>query len=138
MTEIPQVTDQAELHQRWTLLMGELGFGSPRIYWLFTSPDGSTDGVIVEITELPDLPDTETSAAMMRGSARLLAQLTPGARVALLYARPGRGGLSATDRAWARSLTDAAQEAGIPMWPVHVANDEALRVVAPDDLTESA
>lgn len=138
MTHTPQVTNQADLQLRWSMLMGELGFGSPRLYMQFTSPDRSTDGVIVEVDELPDVPDAETSAGLLNASARLLAQMTPGTRVALLYARPGRGGLSAADRAWARSLTDAAVAADIPMWPVHVANDEALRVVAPDDLTESA
>ena len=57
-----------------------------------------------------------------------------GGAVALLYTRPGVDTMNGDDRSWARSLTVAARAAGIDLWPVHFANDEELRVFAPDDL----
>jgi hypothetical protein len=57
-----------------------------------------------------------------------------GGAVALLYTRPGRRPMNDDDRSWARSLTRAARQVEIPLWPVHFANDEELLVFAPDDL----
>lgn len=64
--------------------------------------------------------------------------LPEGSRLAVLYARPGRGGPSTADRAWAQALTAAAERAQVPMWQVHAANDQELRVMSPDDLVEPA
>jgi len=57
-----------------------------------------------------------------------------GASAAFLVTRPGRGGMSAADRAWARMLSDAAAAAGMEPWPVHRANDQELAVCSIDDL----
>ncbi|MGI8899558.1 MAG: hypothetical protein ACR2HA_01280 [Nocardioides sp.] len=136
--DMPHIATQADLHRRWSTLMGELGFGYPRLYWQFVPPDGSADSLIVELTELPDLPDPTACASLMEVCAQLLDEMPPGTQVALLYARPGGGLLTSTDRAWGRSLTEAARLRGVPMWPIHFADDESLCVLAPDDLTESA
>ncbi len=136
--DMPRISTQADLHQRWSTLMGKLGFGYPRIYWQFIPPDGSADSLIVELTELPDAPDLASCESLMEVCRHLLDETPQGTRVALLYARPGGGPLSSADRAWGRSLTAAARHRGVPMWPIHFANDESLCVLAPDDLTESA
>ena len=136
--DMPHISTQADLHQRWSTLMGKLGFGYSRIYWQFIPPDGSADSLIVELSELPELPDLDACESLMEVCGRLLEEMLPGTRLALLYARPGTGPLSAADRTWGRSLTTAARQRDVPMWPIHFANDESLRVLAPDDLTESA
>jgi len=117
---------------------GALGFGYSRIYWQFIPPDGSADTLIVELTELPEAPDLASCESLMEVCRHLLDEMPQCTRVALLYARPGGGPLSSADRVWGRSLTAAARHRGVPMWPIHFANDESLCVLAPDDLTESA
>jgi hypothetical protein len=42
------------------------------------------------------------------------------------------------DVAWATALLDAADAAGVPCRPVHVANDERVAVVAAEDLLRRA
>jgi len=54
--------------------------------------------------------------------------------VAILLTRPGRDPMNSDDRSWARGLVAAAVTLGIPMHPVHFANDESLLVFAADDL----
>lgn len=56
--------------------------------------------------------------------------------VALLLSRPGPAAVTAADRTWAVGLTQAAGRAAIPLEPLHLATDEAVRVIAPDDLIE--
>ena len=47
--------------------------------------------------------------------------------------RPGRRDLTASDRAWAAGLQTSAAQADIPSEPVHLANDQELRVITTDD-----
>jgi hypothetical protein len=137
--DMPPVRTQADLHRHWRALMGELGFTRPRLYLLFVPPDGRVEGLLMEIDDLPDLPDAESAAALMACCQQVLDGALPEqSRLAVLYVRPGRRGPSVADRAWAGTLTAAAGRARVPMWQVHVANDEALHVMAPDDLVEPA
>jgi hypothetical protein len=93
----------------------------------------------MDIDELPDLPDPELVGNLMAVLASVLeAPPNRGTRVAVLYARPGGRGLSGADRAWASALLAAARGHGVPLWPVHVANDEDLLVAPPDDVPDSA
>jgi hypothetical protein len=137
--QMPRVLTQTDLHRHWRALMGELGFGYSRLYLQFIGIDGRAEPFVPEIAELPDLPDSELTEALMRICAELLDRdLEPGTRVAVLYARPGGRAVTRADRAWGRSLTDAAQRVGVPIWQVHLANDEQLTVLAPDDLVQPA
>lgn len=54
--------------------------------------------------------------------------------VAFLYCRPGPAGWLIGDRHWAAGLAGLFPGG----WPVHLANDHELRVVAPDDLVASS
>ena len=51
----------------------------------------------------------------------------------MLLTRPGRDPMNSDDRSWARGLVAAAVRLGVPMRPVHFANDESLLVFAPDE-----
>lgn len=137
--EMPPVRTQADLHRHWRALMGELGFGYARLYVQLVPPDGRVDALLMEIDDLPDIPEATDADAFLGCFKMLLDQGLPeGTRLALLYARPGRRGPSAADRAWAQALTAAAERAGVPIWQVHAANDHELRVMTPDDLVEPA
>jgi hypothetical protein len=136
--DMPPVLTQADLHRHWRALMGPLGFGSPRLYVQFVPPDGRVEGMILEVDELPDLPDERMADGLFDACRSVIETDLPEAtRVAVLYAHPGRGG-DLTERTWGRALTAAAERAGVPVWEVHVANDVRLRVLAPDDLVEPA
>jgi hypothetical protein len=51
---------------------------------------------------------------------------------------PPLTGPDRADRAWASAVLGAARRHGVPLWPVHLANDEELLVATPDDLIDSA
>lgn len=137
--DMPPVRSQADLHRHWRALMGELGFAQSRLYLQLFTLEGSCTPVILDITDIPDVPDQELADALMRFCDQTLEKvMEPGMRVAILYARPGPRSPRAVDLAWARCLTDAARRHGVPLHPVHVANDEELTVVTPDELAEPA
>ena len=133
--DMPPVRSQADLHRHWRALMGALGFAQSRLYIQLFTEDGRCTPVILDITDLPDLPDDDMADALMRFCSQVLEEVAePGTRVGILYARPGARSPRTTDLAWARSITEAAGRYGVPILPVHVANDEELTVVSPDEL----
>ena len=137
--DLPAVRTQADLDALWRRLMGPLGFGYPRLYVVFIPPDGRCLPHITEVSDLSDLPDPLMIHNLLGICATLLDRTLPtGSRVAFLHARPGGRGITAADRAWGAALLAAADDACVPVWPVHLANDHELRVLAPDDLAEPA
>jgi hypothetical protein len=127
------VHDQADLERLWRALVGDPGFGVRSLWVLFLDEDGVAAPVIPQIDEIPVEPSAEGVAGLVGMLGDVRRQACPGASVALLLARPGRG-IDETDRVWARALEAGAASAGLPLWPTHVATDLELRVVAPDDL----
>jgi hypothetical protein len=89
-----------------------------------------------QIAELPRLPDRRLLDNLMSILSRLHVEMGGGS-VAMLLSRPGPAGVTEEERTWARRLLDAAAAANVPMWPVHVANDQDLVAVTPDDLASS-
>lgn len=125
------VRTQADLQRLWRTLMEPLGFSRTTL-WLTALVDDRTTGVLVEISELPPVPDPEE----LVGFGDLLTHVAhgqPNTRVAILLTRPGTGGPTPADRAWARGLLDAAQAAGVAVAPVHLATDHDVRVISGDD-----
>lgn len=135
--DLPPVHTENDLRQLWRSLMSPLGFSETTLWWLLFDEAGRCAPVLPQITDLPELPTPRE----LDGLARVLAQLVgdpagPGTpcEVAFLRSRPGRGPLTAADRAWAGGLARAMQRHGVRCRPVYVATDEHLTVVAPDDL----
>lgn len=130
---------QADLHRHWRALMGELGFSRSRLYVQIFYGDGRCTPVLLDVADLPDLPDASSSDRLMQFCAQAVDDLgDPAARVALLYARPGTARRRASDVAWAQQLTTSARRFGVLIFPVHVATDEMVTVVAPDDVGRPA
>jgi hypothetical protein len=118
--------------------MGPLGFGR-RLLWLqLFDSGGRCTPLLPTIEDLPPFPDEECFDQVLTFVQRLLDAEVPGGSVAFLLSRPGRAGLSAGDRRWAAGLTRAARRLGVRSWPVHLANDQELRVFTDDDLAASA
>lgn len=114
--------------------MGPLGFSRPALWLQFLTIDGRADGMITKIEDVPARPDEALLHNLMRVCGQMLDSDLRGGKTAFLWSRPGRGIMTDDDRAWARGLTAAAHNAGVPCEPVHLATDEELRVFAPDDL----
>lgn len=132
--DMAPIGSQADLQQLWRALMGELGFSQPALWLTFLSIDGYAEGWITKIEELPERPDDRLLDNLMSICGELLDQDHCGGSVAFLFSRPGSRFVTDDDRAWARGLRSAARKSGVPCEPIHLANDEELRVFAPDDL----
>jgi hypothetical protein len=130
--EMASVTDQATLHHTWRALMGPLGFADRQLWVLFLSADGRPLGV-TPVHDVPPRLDADEADLLMA----LLGEAGDDMSVAFLYARPGRGPRTADDLTWASGLVRACRAAGVPTWPVHLADDRQLSVVGPDDLEDA-
>lgn len=131
-----RITTQSELYEMWRTLMGPLGFGGSSLWLVFVAVDGVPIRKITQVKDLTEVPDPELALRLMSICAEVAGE--SGERLAVLHSRPGRGPLTEQDKAWARTLLDAAEAAEVALLPLHRANDENLLVVAPDDLARTA
>jgi hypothetical protein len=123
------IHSQADLDRLWRALVGDLGFSHRRLWVLLVCDDGRPIPHVVQVDEIPELPGDDLVHLL-----EMCQHLDDEAAVAVLLSRPGSDGLTATDKAWGAALLAAARATGVSCWPLHVANDVAIRVVAPDDL----
>jgi hypothetical protein len=136
--DTPPIRSQADLHRHWRALMGELGFSAPQLWMILLDANGRATPVVQKIDEIPAVPEPEVLGGLMTVCRALLDEVVPGGSVAFLRARPGSAGLTASDRAWASRLSDAASDRGVACHPVHLANDQEIRAFTPDDQSASA
>ena len=137
--DMPSIRTQLDLHAHWRALMGPLGFSKRTLWLMFVGPDGGVDGHLTQIDLVPARPVQRMLDQLLRTCAEILTHdRPPGTTVAFLRSRPGSGPLDEEDVAWATGLLAAAAAAGVPCWPVHVANDEQVAVVPVDDLPRRA
>ncbi len=106
---------------------------SQRELWLNFVDDGEPTPVLVQLEDIPARPDRAGLDGLMHMCSHLAGQLGPGS-FAFLLVRPGTGDPNAEDRQWAAGILAAAQESGIPLEPLHHANDLEVRAFAPDEL----
>lgn len=131
------VDDQASLLRAWRLLLRPLGFGSAGVWMLVIDADDRPRPTVVEVQGCDAVPSDEEVEDFARFLRRLV-ETAPGGRVAMLRSRPGRGGPDALDRAWAAALLAAARRVGVPTDLVHLATDERVVPMPPDDLPDVA
>jgi hypothetical protein len=135
--DMPPIRTQLDLHTHWRALMGPLGFSKRTLWLMFVGPDGRVDVPLTQIDLVPAQPEQRLLDQLLGTCAQILEHDLPnGTTVAFLRSRPGAGPVVDEDVAWATGLRDAARKAGVPCRPVHVANDEQVAVVAPDDRAE--
>lgn len=120
-----RIHDQASLERAWRRLMSPLGFRTPQLWLLFLQ--GFRPRQLLQTSNVPLDP---VGVDLDRIGVLLDRILIRGESCAFLYARPGPAGLTAGDLAWARALARVSTGG----WPVHLANDDEVRVAAPDDL----
>ncbi|QBR92273.1 hypothetical protein [Nocardioides euryhalodurans] len=133
MTFQPTIRSQADLEAAWRTLMEPLGFASHSV-WMMLIDAG--DRPIPQLTKIDEAEDAPTDAELA-GLADVLttvqAEFAPGGQVAFLRSRPGSGGLTAVDRAWASALYEVGRLTGIPVAVVHRACDVDLVPVPMDE-----
>ena len=125
---------QADVGRLWELLMQPLGFGSRSIWLTFVDPDRRPVRSVTEIAECDALPRERDVDNLFTMLGELIGQQGEGFSVAFLVTRPGRHGLSADDLALGRLLVEGARRHGVPLEPLHLANDDAVLALAADDL----
>ena len=131
----PVVRSQSDLEAVWKHLMGpqtsDWGFGGHSVWLLVIDSDDRPFPQITEITEALEPPDDETVSSLATVLSGLAAD---GRRFAFLRSRPGPGGVTDDDRAWALALYDAGRRAGVPVEVVHRACDDDLVAVPMDEV----
>jgi hypothetical protein len=129
-TATDPIRSAADLGERWRALVGPLGFGERLLQFVFVGPDRRMVKVLSEF-RVTATPDPRLITNLMEILRKLLATSEPGSTVALLLTRPGRGGITETDRQWSTLLTATAADLGVPIEPVFRADDEHVVLVEP-------
>ncbi|HLR84190.1 MAG TPA: hypothetical protein VK059_04530 [Nocardioidaceae bacterium] len=132
------IRNERDLHERWRALMGELGFSGRTLWVTFVLPDGIMFPHIVQVAETPTYPADADLDGLLWLCGQAFEVVGDDVTVAMLLSRPGSAGVRDSDRAWASGIVAAARARSIRTYPLHLATDEAVRVIAPDDLIGAA
>jgi hypothetical protein len=135
-TELDRLTirTQDDLQRMWELLMHPLGFRSTSLWVTFIGSDDRPTRFLIEVSESDHVPDPGEVANLYDVLQQVIDQDPDDLTVAFLISRPGRDGTRAFDRELSARLLAGARTAGVPLRPIHVADDVAVRVITPDDL----
>ncbi|HEX6151107.1 hypothetical protein [Nocardioides sp.] len=133
MTFRPTIRTQQDLEEAWRTLMGPLGFAGHSIWLMLIRSDDRPFPHLTQIEDAEHLPTPVELAGAAEMLEELHAEFAPGGRAAFLRSRPGSGGLTPDDRAWAEALYEVARIAGVPTEVVHRACDVDLVPVPMDD-----
>ena len=135
-TELDRLTirTQGDLQRMWELLMQPLGFRSTSLWVTFIGSDDRPTRFLIEVSESEHVPEPREVANLFDVLQQVIDQDPDDLSVAFLISRPGRDGTRAFDRELSARLLAGARTAGVPVRPVHVADDVAVRAITPDDL----
>lgn len=128
--QTPILTDD-DLFRLWQRLMGPGGFARRSLWLVFLEEDGCPAKVVVPIDDIPLAPDRKMMDSLVHIVDRLCCD-SGVASVPMLLSRPGSSVMTESDREWARALTWAMAQRR--RWPLHLATEDHLQVIAPDDL----
>jgi hypothetical protein len=128
------IRSQQDLHDRWSILMGDLGFSGRSLWFTFVDNERRMVPHISQIVDVPIRCDQEMASQVITMCGHLLDDSAGISAIAFLLSRPGHHGMDADDRSWARALTAAARFERVSIETVHLATDSDLVAFAPDDL----
>lgn len=134
----PVVRTQRDLEAMWRTFMGPLGFGSHSFWMCFIGADDRPTPLLTQVQDDGVLPNETERAGLAEVLRRLHDDWDGGGRWAFLRSRPGHGGITDDDRAWARMLYSAGRVADVPVDVVHLATDTDLVPIPMDDLLVAA
>ena len=135
-TELDRLTIRTQdgLQRMWELLMHPLGFRSTSLWVTFIGSDDRPTRFLIEVSESDHVPAPREVANLYDVLQQVIDQDPDDLTVAFLISRPGRDGTRAFDRELSARLLAGAKAAGVPLRPIHVADDVAVRAITPDDL----
>ena len=136
--QMPPIHNERDLHERWRALMGELGFSGRTLWVAFVLPDAMMFPQIVQVVDTPTYPLEADLEGLMNLCSHASETLDDDLKVAILLSRPGSAEVTDSDRAWANGIAACAARHAIRAYPMHLATDQAVRVLAPDDLMGAA
>ena len=128
------IRSQGDLQRMWELLMHPLGFRSTSLWVTFIGSDDRPTRFLIEVSESEHVPEPREVANLYDVLQQVIDQDPDDLTVAFLISRPGRDGTRAFDREMSARLLAGRPAAGIPIRPIHVADDVAVRAITPDDL----
>jgi hypothetical protein len=130
----PILTTDADVTTMWRTIISPLGWHTRRMYSMIVDPDGRPTGAIIEVDEMPTTFDAEDATRFVEFLALIVTDLgcVHACSAALMFARPGSGGLTDEDRAMCRELYAAAKAAEVRLELLHVGTDTAI-IPAPMD-----
>ncbi len=131
---MPPILTPHDMYRHWRALMGELGFTRRLLWFGLVSSDGRMAPQLNQVDHLPRRPHRVRLDNLMGICGELRDVIDEAGSLAFLLSRPGPARMTDDDRSWARELAAAASRVGVPLQPIHLATDEALRVFAADDL----
>lgn len=135
MTYRPVIHTQSDLEDMWRFLMQPLGFGSESLWFVYIAANGALLPHVTQVEQMPASPDPEQVANFVDCLHEVVThEGEDGERVAFLRSRPGRGGPTARDRAWAAALVMACRDIGLPCEVVHLATDRDVMPLPEEDL----
>lgn len=129
-----RIGSQRDLQRMWELLMQPLGFRSTSLWVTFIGSDHRPTRFLIEVAESEHLPGPREVANLYDVLRQVVDEDSDELTVAFLISRPGRDGTRDFDRELSARLLAGSRAAGIPIHPIHVADDVAVRAITPDDL----
>lgn len=130
----PVLVTQADVEAFWVRICHPLGWARRDLWFVFVLPDGRTLPQIHDIQELPDLVEPDLTRNLVWIWREALREVPEGTSIAAMMCRPGSSRLTEADRCWAESILRATSELGVPLRPLHLASDEAIRPIPMDEL----
>ena len=130
----PPVHSDADLLDRWRLLMGQEGFAQRSIWLVWFDEHGKQLPLVMPVDEVPQRPDGEMLDGLGEVISTIVNDHAPGGSVAISLSRPGPEAVGEDDRAWGRALLDMARRTALDLRPLHLATVGSVRPLVGDDL----
>lgn len=132
----PTLTTDADVTTMWRTMINPLGWRTHRLYFVLVDGGGRPSPQLIEVDEIPHDFDADHATRFAEFLATILGDLMDGdyASVAVLFARPGAGGLTDADRARCRDMYVAAKAAGVGLELLHVATGTAITPAPMDEV----
>lgn len=134
----PVLRSQSDVHAMWRAIIDPLGWHSHRLYVVLIDTDGRPLPLIHEVDDIRERMPADEADSIIRAFRLAQREAVPDGRCALLYCRPGAGGVNLADRLACLRLYAAAQIHRLPVEVIHVATDTEIVPVPLDEVPAAA
>lgn len=124
------LTTDAAIEDRTLNLIGTAG--SRQLWLMMLDAHDQQLPVVIPLDDLPRLPNTASTDALIGRAAAILAQ-AGGCQLVLVWERPGRGRLLPHDTAWARAVAENCARRGLRLRAQLLSHTRGVALLAPAD-----